>query len=80
MGHTVPPSELRDRVATHEHGERCIGVVRQKEPYFSPPIWRIGHWEVKVWINSTPDQTNMSTLPKATAFVPEPYCSRALKK
>jgi hypothetical protein len=54
MGHTVPPSELRDRVATHEHGERCIGVVRQKELYFSPPIWRIGHWEVKVWINSTP--------------------------
>jgi hypothetical protein len=58
-------------------GERRVDVVPQKEPYFQPLIQRIGRREVKVGINSTPDLTKLSTLPKVDAYVPEPGYSRA---
>jgi hypothetical protein len=41
-------------VDTHEHGERRVGVIPQKEPYFPPPIRGFGHGEVEVRIDSMP--------------------------
>jgi hypothetical protein len=54
LGHTVPPVGLGNGAATCEHGERCVGVIPRKEPYFPPPVRRTKHWEVEVGINSTP--------------------------
>jgi hypothetical protein len=52
-GHAVPPAGLGNRVATHEHGERRVGVIPQKEPHFPPPVRRTRDQEVEVGINST---------------------------
>jgi hypothetical protein len=54
LGHTVPPVGLGDGAATHEHAERCISVVPQKEPYFPPPVRGTERREVEVWINFAP--------------------------
>jgi hypothetical protein len=52
LGHIVLPIGLGDGVATCEHEKRRVGVVPQKEPYFPPPIWRIGCRVVEVEISS----------------------------
>jgi hypothetical protein len=52
--HTAPPLGLGNRAATSDHGERCIDVIPQKESYFPPPIWRVGHQKMEVGINSRP--------------------------
>jgi hypothetical protein len=64
LSHIVPPSGLTDRAAAHEHGERRISVIPQKESYFLPPVGRTGHQEVEVGINSTlrPDKDVHTTL------------------
>jgi hypothetical protein len=54
LGHPIPSFELRDMAATREHEERCVGIVPQKEPYFSSPDHRVGHQKAKVGINSRP--------------------------
>jgi hypothetical protein len=41
-------------MATHKHRERHVSVVPQKELYFSSPVCRSGHREVKVGIDSVP--------------------------
>jgi hypothetical protein len=50
----ITPLGLTDKSATYEHGEQCIGVVPQKELYFSPPDRSIKHRKAKVRINSWP--------------------------
>jgi hypothetical protein len=52
LGHTVPPFGSRDWTATREHVEQRVGIVTQKEPYFSPPDQRVTHQKAKVGINS----------------------------
>jgi hypothetical protein len=63
LNHTIPRVGLGDGPVAHEHGEQCISVVPQKEPYFPPPVRRTRHQVVKVGINSTPrlDQDIHST-------------------
>jgi hypothetical protein len=53
QGHAIPLVGLGDREATHEHVEKHIGVVPQKEPYLLSPVRRTGRQEVEVRINST---------------------------
>jgi hypothetical protein len=48
LAHSIPPVGLGDGLATHEHGERRISIVPNKEPYFLPPIQSFGHGEVEV--------------------------------
>jgi hypothetical protein len=55
LGHTIAPVGSEDEAATCEHMERCVGIVPQKELYFPPPNWWVGHREVKVRINSRPE-------------------------
>jgi hypothetical protein len=45
---------MGDGAATNEHGERHVGVIPLKEPYFLPPVRRTGRQEVEVGISSTP--------------------------
>jgi hypothetical protein len=53
-GHSIPSVGLGDGAASCEQGERHIGVVPKKEPYFSPPVRRTGQGEVEVGIDSMP--------------------------
>jgi hypothetical protein len=50
----IPSVGLGDGATTHEHGKRYVGIVPQKEPYFSPPVQWTKHREVEDGINSTP--------------------------
>jgi hypothetical protein len=52
LGHSVPPIGFRDRAATGEHGERCVGVVPQKESYFLPLVCGFRYREADVGIDS----------------------------
>jgi hypothetical protein len=54
LGHTVPPVGLMDGVATRDHGERCVGVVPKKEPYFLPHDRRVRHQKAELGINTRP--------------------------
>jgi hypothetical protein len=64
-------------VLTHEHGERCIGVIPQKEPYFLPTIRRTGRREVKVGINYVPKSDKDI---RTAVFVLRPCWSHVRKK
>jgi hypothetical protein len=50
--HPVPPRRLRNRVATHKHGERHGGIVPYVKPLLLLSLHRSGHGEVKVRVNS----------------------------
>jgi hypothetical protein len=41
-----------DGAVTRERGERCVGVFFNKEPYFLPPIRRLGHGKMETGIDS----------------------------
>jgi hypothetical protein len=72
LSYTVHPFGLKNRVATHEHGERRIGVISQKESYFLPPDPVLGIKKQKYGSTPGPDQMKMSTLPHTTNFMSEP--------
>jgi hypothetical protein len=45
---------LGDRAVTHEHRERHVSIIPEKEPYLLPPVHRFRQGELEVGTDSVP--------------------------
>jgi hypothetical protein len=76
LSNTVVPVGLRDETVTHEHEERCVGVIPQKKHSLCHPIGGLDIKRRKYRSIHGLDRMNISTQPHTAASAFKPGCNR----